>query len=83
MSIGNPHDTLAVFGRQVPRWKVGYYVLGMYAGIYGMAKLYGSFQSAPARVFESPEQEQFVRRYVEFAEGESKKPLQVRRDFQG
>ncbi|TPX32859.1 hypothetical protein SeMB42_g07569 [Synchytrium endobioticum] len=78
MSIGNPQEAFSIFGRNVPRYMVGYYCLGIYIGLYALSKVR---RSAPPPITMDPQEAQFVKDYIKHHEEESHTPLYVKGIF--
>ncbi|TPX67769.1 hypothetical protein SpCBS45565_g03569 [Spizellomyces sp. 'palustris'] len=83
MAGGNPFDPYNIAGLKVPRYKVALYgIIGYVALLTGVIQ-YKKMQPPAPIVYESKEEEGYVKRYIQHMEGELKKPVLVRQPFTG
>ncbi|KAJ3127726.1 hypothetical protein HK101_005531 [Irineochytrium annulatum] len=83
VSIGNPYETYTIGGVKLPRYKVAMYVLFGYAGLFTAWSVYSRFQPKKPIHFQSKEEEDYVKRYIEHSKHESHKPRLAREAYMG
>ncbi|KAJ3016500.1 hypothetical protein HKX48_004006 [Thoreauomyces humboldtii] len=83
MAIGNPFETYNIAGAKIPRYKMSLYgIIGYVTLVTGIIQ-YGKFQPPKPTLYESKEEEAYVKRYVDFREQELKKPELLRAAYTG
>lgn len=65
------------------KYKLTMYVLGLYVGIYSFFAIKSRFTPPPPITFESKEEEDFVKKYIQHMEHESHKPKLLRTPYSG
>ncbi|KAJ3296462.1 hypothetical protein HK104_001601 [Borealophlyctis nickersoniae] len=81
MAGGNPFEPYNVFGIQIPKYKLVGYMLLIYAtGITAVVQ-YKKRQPPAPITFDSPEEESWVKKYVQYRKEEKKKPVLVQEPF--
>lgn len=81
MAGGSPFELFNIFGLQVQRYKVVMYMLGLCGATYAGAKAYGSLKPTPQPVFESKDQKDWIKKYMDFTRKENEKPELLRTPF--
>ncbi|KAL2911438.1 hypothetical protein HK105_209089 [Polyrhizophydium stewartii] len=83
MAGGSPFEIYNVFGLKVPRYQLAGYTLAAYFGIYFTVSTINSFKPPKPITYESPAEEDYVKRYIHYAHEEAKKPVLLRAPFTG
>ncbi|KAJ1541534.1 hypothetical protein HK405_010558, partial [Cladochytrium tenue] len=82
-SIGNPFEAYKIGGRSFARYQIAWGIFGMYVGGYFLYSLSSRMSPKKPVGFSSPEEEDFVKRYIAHVKSEAHKPLLVRDPYTG
>jgi hypothetical protein len=83
MAGGNPLALYNVAGLKIPRYRMAIICLGIYVGIYAGFSIKGKFAPPKPLTYESKEQEEYVKKYLEHHEQEAHKPKLLREKYTG
>ncbi|KAJ3190176.1 hypothetical protein HDU85_000467 [Gaertneriomyces sp. JEL0708] len=83
MAGGNPLETYNIAGMRIPRYKVALYGMIGYTLLFTGLIKYKQMQPPAPIVYDSPEEESYVKRYIKHMETESHKPHLLREPYRG